>query len=156
MPSPNSPASVAIGDDPRTAQVVLFFEALTLTTLDETLALYAEEAWFKDPFNEVQGRGAIRAIFSHMFDTLIDPRFTILDAVTQESQAFLTWDFTFRRAQSASPLTIHGVTHLVYGTDDRIVQHRDYWDAAEELYAKLPLLGLLMRWLRRRIQSPGP
>ncbi|MGO1254794.1 MAG: nuclear transport factor 2 family protein, partial [Alcaligenes aquatilis] len=30
---------------------------------------------------------------------------------------------------------------------------RDYWDAAEELYAKLPLLGLLMRWLRRKVSS---
>ena len=26
--------------------------------------------------------------------------------------------------------------------------HRDYWDAAEELYEKLPLLGALMRWLK--------
>lgn len=28
--------------------------------------------------------------------------------------------------------------------------HRDYWDAAEELYEKLPVLGDLMRWLRRQ------
>jgi steroid delta-isomerase len=27
--------------------------------------------------------------------------------------------------------------------------HRDYWDAAEELYEKLPLVGALMRWLKR-------
>jgi hypothetical protein len=25
----------------------------------------------------------------------------------------------------------------------------DYWDAAEELYEKLPVLGGLMRWLKR-------
>jgi hypothetical protein len=31
-----------------------------------------------------------------------------------------------------------------------IVLHRDYWDAAEELYEKLPVVGALMRWLRRR------
>jgi steroid Delta-isomerase len=28
--------------------------------------------------------------------------------------------------------------------------HRDYWDAAEELYEKLPILGGLMRWLKRQ------
>jgi hypothetical protein len=27
--------------------------------------------------------------------------------------------------------------------------HRDYWDAAEELYEKLPVLGGLMRFLKR-------
>jgi len=33
--------------------------------------------------------------------------------------------------------------------------HRDYWDAAGELYAKLPLIGAVMRWLRRRAGTPG-
>ena len=37
--------------------------------------------------------------------------------------------------------------------DGRIARHRDYWDAAGELYEKLPLLGTLMRWLRRRIAA---
>jgi hypothetical protein len=34
-----------------------------------------------------------------------------------------------------------------------ITLHRDYWDAAEELYEKLPLLGSLMRWLKRRANA---
>jgi hypothetical protein len=33
--------------------------------------------------------------------------------------------------------------------------HRDYWDAAGELYAQLPLLGALMRWLQRRLRATG-
>jgi len=32
----------------------------------------------------------------------------------------------------------------------RVTLHRDYWDAAEELYEKLPWVGGLMRWLKRR------
>jgi len=34
-----------------------------------------------------------------------------------------------------------------------VTYHRDYWDTAEELYAKLPLLGGLMRLLRRRLAA---
>ena len=34
--------------------------------------------------------------------------------------------------------------------DGRIALQRDYWDAAEELYEKLPLLGPALRWLHRR------
>jgi steroid delta-isomerase len=30
----------------------------------------------------------------------------------------------------------------------KVVWHRDYWDAAEELYAKLPAIGWLMRFLQ--------
>ena len=32
-------------------------------------------------------------------------------------------------------------------------EHRDYWDAAEELYEKLPVLGALMRLLRRKLAA---
>jgi hypothetical protein len=37
--------------------------------------------------------------------------------------------------------------------EGRITLHRDYWDAAEELYEKLPLIGSLMRWLKKRSNS---
>jgi hypothetical protein len=48
---------------------------------------------------------------------------------------------------------IRGGTHLRLAADGRILEHRDYWDAAEELYEKLPLLGALMRWLKRGANS---
>ena len=48
---------------------------------------------------------------------------------------------------------MQGSTHLVFNRQGQIELHRDYWDAAEELYAKLPLVGGLMRWLQRRVNS---
>ena len=45
---------------------------------------------------------------------------------------------------------IRGGSHLQLSANGRIALHRDYWDAAEELYEKLPVLGVLMRWLKRR------
>ena len=105
----------------------------------------------KDPFNRVQGLPAITAIFSHMFATLDAPRFAVLDAVAAGDDAFLTWDFSFRsRGAGGRPLCIHGASHLRFGADGRVLMHRDYWDAAEELYEKLPVIGALMRWLKRR------
>jgi steroid Delta-isomerase len=48
---------------------------------------------------------------------------------------------------------VRGGSHIVFGDDGRIALHRDYWDAAEELYEKLPAVGRLMRWLKRRANS---
>ena len=48
---------------------------------------------------------------------------------------------------------MRGASHLVLAADGRIAVHRDYWDVAEELYEKLPLLGALMRWLKRRVNA---
>jgi hypothetical protein len=41
----------------------------------------------------------------------------------------------------------------VLDSDGLITVHRDYWDAAEELYEKLPLVGGVMRWLKARANS---
>ena len=48
---------------------------------------------------------------------------------------------------------ILGASQLVFDAQGRVVLHRDYWDAAEELYEKLPVVGSLMRWLKRRANS---
>jgi hypothetical protein len=139
--------------DERVARAVAVFEGLTHENLTGLTGLYAATAYFRDPFNEVRGQEAIRRIFADMFVHLADCRFEFLDAVCDEGGALLTWDmrFRFRRYRPETAQTIHGASHLKFDAADRIVYHRDYWDAANELYAKLPLIGPLMRYLKRRM-----
>jgi ketosteroid isomerase-like protein len=140
--------------DARVARVVAMFESITPADVSRLGEFYASDARFKDPFNEVQGVPAIRGIFEHMFRTLEAPRFVIHDAIVQGGQCFLTWDFVFRLKRAGSgELVVRGGSHLKLADDGRISLHRDYWDVAEELYEKLPVLGALMRWLKRRVNS---
>jgi len=132
-------------------RLVRFFETISLSTLDGQLgAIYAADTCFKDPFNEVRGVAAISAIFEHMFEQVDAPRFVVTTRVLQGSHAFLTWDFSFRMKRfSTQEQCIRGATHIVFDEHGAVSVHRDYWDAAEELYEKLPVLGALMRWLKR-------
>jgi steroid delta-isomerase len=138
--------------DPRVEQVVVFFEALALSDLRRLGDIYSVDARFKDPFNDVQGLPAIEAAFAHMFRALESPRFVVNEALAEGDRCFLTWDFLFRfrRFSPGVDQRVHGASHLVFGSDGRVTMHRDYWDAAEELYEKLPAVGALMRWLKRR------
>lgn len=138
--------------DPRVQRVIAYFERLTPGDLAHLTEVYREDAGFKDPFNDVQGSAAIASVFEHMFRTLDGPRFVVHSAVLEGDQCLLTWDFLFRMRRFARDREqiVRGATHIVFGPDGRIAQHRDYWDAAEELYEKLPVLGGLMRWLKRR------
>ena len=137
--------------DPRVQRIVAFFEQLSPQDLPRLAEIYSVDARFKDPFNEVQGVAAIERVFEHMFASLDDPRFVIQGTLVQGEQCFLRWDFSFRMKRfNRDAQCIRGASHLKLGVDGRILQHRDYWDAAEELYEKLPLLGALMRWLKAR------
>ena len=76
------------------------------------------------------------------------------DIISQGDQCFLSWDFNFRFKRFSRELqTVRGGSHLVLDPQGLITLHRDYWDAAEELYEKLPAIGALMRWLKRRANT---
>lgn len=137
------------------ARIRHYFETLSPAALERLDTVYTEDAAFKDPFNEVRGTAAIRAIFAHMYAALDEPRFTVTAVMAEGDQVFLAWDFRFRlrRFDATTLQCIRGASHLRLAVDGRIREHRDYWDAAEELYEKLPLLGGLMRWLKRRARQ---
>ncbi len=147
-------------DTPEAAlqRVVHFFEHLQPSDVAQIAQLYTADAQFKDPFNEVQGIPAIERIFDHMFVALHSPRFVITQRVQNDTQCFVTWDFFFsvpRMGQGATQ-TIRGATHFVLRKEAdtwRVAVHRDYWDAAEELYEKLPVVGGIMRWLKKRANN---
>ena len=133
---------------------IAFFESISLETAQQMDRIYTPDAWFKDPFNEVRGVAAIQGIFVHMFSQVDAPRFVVTRCMREGSEAFLTWEFHFRmRRWRTEPQIIYGCTQLRFAEDGRICWHRDYWDAAEELYEKLPVLGGVMRWLKRRARS---
>lgn len=135
------------------ARLRAFWEGLTPARVAALGEVYAEDAYFRDPFNEVRGLPALQAIFSRMHETLDDPRFTIVETIREGDRAVLVWDFDFRiRAwKPRVAQRIHGLSVVRFGPDGRVAWHRDYWDAAGELYAKLPLVGPLVRYLARRM-----
>lgn len=136
-------------------KIVVFFESLTPESVQRFSQFYTEDAYFKDPFNEVRGIAPIQSIFVHMYTALHEPRFVVTARIVEGEQVFLSWDFhfRFRNFKSGQPQVIRGASHLRLAADGRIRSHRDYWDAAEELYEKLPLVGGLMRWLKKRANS---
>ena len=136
-------------------RVIAFFENLSPADVATISQFYAPQARFKDPFNEVVGVPAIQGIFAHMFEALEQPRFVVTGRVVQGTQCFLTWDFlfAFKDFHKGVTQTVRGASHLVLDEQGLVTLHRDYWDAAEELYEKLPVVGALMRWLKKRANS---
>ena len=137
------------------ARVEGFFTALSPQDVERLGDFYTDDIWFKDPFNEVRGLTQVQRIFRHMYVALHEPRFVITGRIVGAGECFLSWEFRFRfrRFDTVTLQTVRGATHLVYNDQGLAVLHRDYWDVAEEMYEKLPVLGGLMRWLKARARS---
>ncbi len=139
--------------DTRIAKLIDFYHLLTPEAVARMSDFYTQDAYFKDPFNEVNSLEDIQHIFHHMFVSLNDVKFNVTETIAQDSGVALVWDFTFRikKYQPEIQQRIRGVSHIRFNSDGKVNYHRDYWDAAEELYEKLPLIGALMRWLKKRV-----
>lgn len=136
-------------------RLIDFYENLTPARVADLPEFYADNAYFKDPFNEVQGVGAIQGIFIHMFRQLDAPRFVVTSRIVDPGGIALVWEFHYhtRRWGKTRPNLIRGISHMKFDAGGKVIFHRDYWDAAEELYAKLPLIGHLIAALQKMLSA---
>ena len=139
--------------DARVTALINYYHLLTAESLAHMAEFYTLDAYFKDPFDEVRSLEEIQVNFKKMFTHLRDAKFKVTESVTQDNTTILIWDFTFRIPKYKPDITqrIRGVSHIRFDANGKVNYHRDYWDAAEELYEKLPLIGGLMRFLKRRM-----
>jgi limonene-1,2-epoxide hydrolase len=128
-----------------------FFSHLKKEDLNSIHLFYDAEAYFKDPFNEIKGVDQIKIIFSDMFEKLKNPKFTILEIIENDNQAYLTWDFTF--ILKSIEYKIHGSSHLKFNEQKLINYNRDYWDVGEELLLKLPVIKYFYRFMSKSFSS---
>jgi hypothetical protein len=133
----------------RFEELAQWFATLTPLSLQNIDKIYAQTATFRDPFNQVVGIASIQRIYQHMFEQLGEPRFVITAKVVDSAGAFMTWQFLFTLYDK--PYKIEGGTHFNLDAQGLIVFHRDYWDAAQELYEKIPVLGAVLRLLRKKL-----
>jgi steroid delta-isomerase len=129
-----------------------WFENLKEESLDEIGLFYDEDVFFKDPFNEIEGKDKLIKIFEHMFENLVNPHFVIIDTIENSDGAFLTWDF-FSSIKGREH-KIHGSSHLKYNGESRIIYHRDYWDVGEEILLNVPFIKLMYSYFRKKMALP--
>ena len=128
-----------------------FFETIAPDSLDRLDGVVAPDVRFGDPFNDVTGIEGDRAVFRHMFETVDQPRFTILRTAIDGDTAFYRWRFSFRRKGVADIWTIEGMSEVRFLANGLVAAHIDHWDAASQLYERLPVIGTLLRWIRRKL-----
>jgi hypothetical protein len=129
-----------------------FWEALSRETLPHLTALVATDIRFKDPFNDLRGADQMLACMALMFHHG-SPRFTVLDrAMGRDDRGYLRWRCTIAH-ERGTPTVLEGMSEIRFNAEGRAVEHIDHWDAAEQLYERVPVLGSVLRRIKRRFQA---
>ncbi len=126
----------------------IFFSTLKSDFKDEDFhRVFAENCYFCDPFQEVIGVEPLILIFRHMYATLKEPRFIILDAISEGDRGYLRWRFVYNDTH------FDGISHILFNKAKKVTSHVDYWDSGINVYAKIPLLGSIIRFLQKYLRA---
>ncbi|MBB4265547.1 nuclear transport factor 2 family protein [Roseospira visakhapatnamensis] len=145
-PPPAPAAPVLMG----AARYVAFFEALTPEAVERLSDVTTPDIHFVDPFNDVVGLAALQRVFRGMYKDMDGPRFRVTHRAFDGDVCFLRWEFTGRVRRLRADWRIIGMTELRFAEDGRVRQHVDHWDAGRQFHERLPVIGALVRWVRRK------
>ena len=132
---------------------VKLFESLNLENLHKFDKLLDENIYFEDPFNKVYGIENFKRIFSNTLKNLDDVEFKVLNIISKNNIHIIKWEmiyFAFNKNNS-----ILGLSEVTIDTNEKIVSHIDYWDSYNNFYIKIPIFGLMFKFIlslvRKRI-----
>ena len=105
--------------------------------------LVVKDIIFIDPFNNIKGLDNFKNIFYHMFDTVEEPKFDIVDYAQNKDHIFLKWKMTFYAFKASQ--TIEGMSDITLNKEGKVISHLDYWDSLNGIFIKLPFLGFFYK-----------
>jgi hypothetical protein len=81
------------------------------------------------------------------------PRFTIQDITASDKAGYIRWSFSFIPKGRSDTWQFEGMSEILIAEDGRVKAHYDHWDSGTQLYAKLPIIGWIIRRIRSAIQA---
>jgi hypothetical protein len=130
---------------------ISFYRVFSLETVRKDIRnVYADDAYFRDGYREVQGLDNIEAYFLKSAETVHECTFDIQDIVIREGNYYFRWvmHLTTKRWKD-EPIDAVGMSHVRFDKDGRISFHQDYWDTSI-IFEKVPILGSVIRWIKKQ------
>jgi hypothetical protein len=128
-----------------------FFKTVAPGTLPRLRELCTQDVRFRDPFRDVTGIEAFIKVFGHMFATLEDAHFLIRGHAIAGETCYIRWTFRYRMKKGGAQRVLEGMSEAQFAPDGRVQAHVDYFDSGMQIFAQLPVLGPVIRFIARRI-----
>lgn len=130
------------------------YDNLNRNTLTGSLLaeVYADDVVFEDSLHRIDGLPALLEYFEKMYENVESISFDWQDTALNETGGFIRWIMFFRhpRLNKGRTIEVAGVSYLAT-RKGKVSEHRDFFDAGEMLYERVPALGAVIRTLKKRV-----
>lgn len=127
------------------------FNNLCAGNMAELGSVYSDHVRFTDPFSSVRGIDELTEYFTGAYANVISCGFEFGEPVVNGEDVCIPWimHLQHKRIRKGKSVKVDGISQLVI-RKGRVVSHRDYFDAGQLLYENLPVMGGVIRWIRRQ------
>lgn len=117
--------------------------------------IYAKGVLFEDPAHRLQGLAALQGYFASLYENVSAVQFAYAAPWLNGEKAQVQWTMTLTHPRLAGgrPVAVEGVSVLRFDGTGKVDHHRDYFDLGAMLYEQLPLLGPVVKAVKRRLAS---
>ncbi len=131
------------------------YQRLNRDNLDLLDEIYSPDVRFSDPAHRLTGLTALRDYFAELYTNVEHISFDFAEPHAVGDQVFVEWVMCLRhpRLNRGAEIELPGISCLHFAADGRVDDHRDYFDLGLLLYEQLPLLGPLVRAVKRRFAT---
>ncbi len=115
--------------------------------------VYAEDVFFNDTLKTVRGVDEVEEYLLASADAIDAGIVEFLDVVNNEGDYYFRWQMTlrFKRLARGEEKTSIGMSHIRFNADGKVVLHQDFWDSTSGLFEHMPILGAVLRRVKKRL-----
>ncbi len=127
------------------------FNSLDAGNLSKLSSVYSETVKFQDPLSSASGLDHLTRYFAGAYANVVSCQFEFGEPVISGGKAAIPWVMRLRhkRIRRGREIRVDGMSSLIIH-DGKVTHHRDYFDAGQLLYEHLPLVGRIIRWIRKQ------
>lgn len=116
--------------------------------------LYADDAYFGDPFHSVEGIDEIENYFLFMAEPVVECTFSIESMDRAGRDYYSRWNMhLISKAAPKKAIDAIGFSHVRFNAEGKIIFQQDYWDSSV-LMDRLPVVGYWTRMVKRKLEPP--
>lgn len=131
-----------------------FYRDLGLHSIDKLEGIYHQNVKFVDPVGEHNGLEQVKHYFSHLLTSTQSCEFVVTTLLSKDDTALARWQMKMRHPKigNGEEVVLDGVSELII-VNGRIKQQTDFYDMGTMIYEHLPILGALVRFIKRKMQN---
>jgi len=131
-----------------------FYKDLGRHSIQKLDAIYHPDVRFIDPVGEHRGLPQVEHYFSHLLDTTQSCDFEVTTMLAENDKAIARWQMKMRhpRIGSGKEVLLDGVSELLI-EDGKIKQQTDFYDLGTMIYEHIPVLGSLIRFVKKQMRN---